>query len=366
MYIRSIISILISCFLFVSCSNDSSITTINSNAADTFVLDFSDSRNISSLGINIQSTGEYVLSKQTVDHLNTSKNVKVVFTDKTVAQYENTQDGWAVIGGDQGIGSSSKMSSLISQYQSYTTANKKISSQSAGVVLTRCEWWTWWGCWWGWSDFRWNNGVSYSFDSSIPVNSLEYSLITTAISDWNRRVAKPKFFYDITATDRIVFQISSAIKTDESACGLVDYIGNGHGVQKVTFQPRLSCNTSKPFGLIQHEMGHVVGLIHEHERCDRDNYIIADANNIPKLCNFNLPAGYDNYIKIPRFRYATNYDYNSIMQYPRDSNFYAIYFFGDPPPFFGDPTVLGPLELGKYGLNQNDINGIAHLYSFDH
>jgi hypothetical protein len=32
-----------------------------------------------------------------------------------------------------------------------------------------------------------------------------------------------------------------------------------------------------------HEFGHTVGLLHEHTRSDRDNFIALDSNNIPEV-----------------------------------------------------------------------------------
>lgn len=83
--------------------------------------------------------------------------------------------------------------------------------------------------------------------------------------------------------------------------------------------------------LFYHEVGHVLGLIHEHQRYDRDSYVIMSP----------YKAYYDaNYVKMRERRrqqfwflwwswyswvnnsttYGTPYDYHSVMHYPSDSS----------------------------------------------
>lgn len=58
--------------------------------------------------------------------------------------------------------------------------------------------------------------------------------------------------------------------------------------------------------ILMHEVGHALGFVHEHQRCDRDNYIRminpgSEASQFTKLCNYGVPMG--------------SYDLNSIMHY---------------------------------------------------
>jgi hypothetical protein len=65
------------------------------------------------------------------------------------------------------------------------------------------------------------------------------------------------------------------------------------------------------YGTIRHELGHVIGLIHEHQRPDRDKYIKINWKNIKLLRQHNfwkLDNPYIDYDKHP-------YDYYSIMHY---------------------------------------------------
>lgn len=85
----------------------------------------------------------------------------------------------------------------------------------------------------------------------------------------------------------------------------------------LTMDPQYATNERA----FNHEMGHVFGLLHEHQRYDRDYYV-------------RVQRGGSNYEKIPRLRetrflwfrwydehsttFSTPYDYHSIMHYARD------------------------------------------------
>jgi len=65
-----------------------------------------------------------------------------------------------------------------------------------------------------------------------------------------------------------------------------------------------------------HELGHVIGFEHEHNRVDRDDFITIQWNNIDRTYHYA-------YQKVRQEQYDTlglAYDYKSIMHYP-DSSF---------------------------------------------
>jgi hypothetical protein len=63
------------------------------------------------------------------------------------------------------------------------------------------------------------------------------------------------------------------------------------------------------YGTILHELGHAIGLIHEHERGDRDEYInIFPENALPEK-RYLIERKFDDSINI------TQYDFHSIMHY---------------------------------------------------
>ena len=66
--------------------------------------------------------------------------------------------------------------------------------------------------------------------------------------------------------------------------------------------------------VIAHELGHVIGFVHEHQRPDRDMYVNINYNNITKGYRYAFEKSYSreyiyDYKLFP-------YDYDSIMHYP--------------------------------------------------
>ncbi|NRB46206.1 MAG: hypothetical protein HRU41_00935 [Saprospiraceae bacterium] len=67
---------------------------------------------------------------------------------------------------------------------------------------------------------------------------------------------------------------------------------------------------------VRHELGHVVGLIHEHQRSDRDNNIIVNVGNITCFSPFWNPGRFNaTYARIPSTNNIVPYDRFSIMTY---------------------------------------------------
>ncbi|XP_078614540.1 uncharacterized protein LOC144883780 isoform X2 [Branchiostoma floridae x Branchiostoma japonicum] len=69
--------------------------------------------------------------------------------------------------------------------------------------------------------------------------------------------------------------------------------------------------TSNPVGVILHELGHVLGLYHEHSRPDRDEFVDILVNNIRPGEEYNFQKMSSSDINL----YNIPYDYMSIMHY---------------------------------------------------
>jgi hypothetical protein len=80
--------------------------------------------------------------------------------------------------------------------------------------------------------------------------------------------------------------------------------GMGGGMQIVTLAP--GCG----FGSAVHEIGHVVGLQHEHMRADRDKFLTYRPENVQAGLTFNFDIDQVNY------KEEGGYCYASIMHYP--------------------------------------------------
>lgn len=97
----------------------------------------------------------------------------------------------------------------------------------------------------------------------------------------------------------------------ERPCGCCSFVGKrGNGPQAIS----IGKNCDK-FGIVVHELGHVVGFWHEHTRPDRENHVVIEKNNIMQgqEYNFNkLTEEEVNSLGLP-------YDYDSIMHYARNT-----------------------------------------------
>ena len=104
-------------------------------------------------------------------------------------------------------------------------------------------------------------------------------------------------------------------------------------------------------GSIIHEIGHAIGLFHEHTRPDRDNFVNVHVDRIiPGFeQNFDvLDAGVEQ---------LSEYDYGSIMHY-------GEYFFSSN----GQPTIEAPagITIGqREALSPLDIESIENMYATD-
>uniref|UniRef100_A0A0K0EP80 Metalloendopeptidase n=1 Tax=Strongyloides stercoralis TaxID=6248 RepID=A0A0K0EP80_STRER len=65
-----------------------------------------------------------------------------------------------------------------------------------------------------------------------------------------------------------------------------------------------------PYAIL-HEIGHALGLVHEHTRMDRDKFIEIDHNQLDNLGKYNFLIRNNSVYK----NYSTSYDYASIMHY---------------------------------------------------
>ncbi|CAL1294950.1 unnamed protein product [Larinioides sclopetarius] len=97
----------------------------------------------------------------------------------------------------------------------------------------------------------------------------------------------------------------------ERACGCCSFVGRrGNGAQAIS----IGKNCDK-FGIVVHELGHVVGFWHEHTRPDRDKHV--------QIITRNIVAGQEyNFNKLTEEEVNSlglNYDYESIMHYARNT-----------------------------------------------
>ena len=109
------------------------------------------------------------------------------------------------------------------------------------------------------------------------------------------------------------------------------YLGRKGGEQSIWLSGPDGCGVQATI----HEIGHAVGLLHEHQRHDRDKYVtVADAQSFGDLWSAFLAD-------TPGRRH---FDYSSVM------NYIVV------------ETIPPGIPVGSGGLSAGDIDGVARLY----
>ena len=145
---------------------------------------------------------------------------------------------------------------------------------------------------------RWPNGiVYYELNTNLPQDVLEH--INEAIADYQN--TKIRFEKRTNQNNYVEF-----IDSENGTYSNLGMIGNA---QYIHIQ-----NNIDPTGEIIHEIGHTIGLVHEHSRRDRDEYIIINL--------LNIQVGYRDQYKIDnKSFYYGPFDFKSIMLYYPYSSF---------------------------------------------
>lgn len=187
---------------------------------------------------------------------------------------------------------------------------------------------------------RWENGV-IPYQYSDNVSDVERSLAEQAIEHWN--VNTSVSLVEVNDQNRSEYENYIAF---ESSNGCASYVGMIGGEQQLWISA--SCGV----GSIIHEIGHAVGLFHEHTRSDRDNFISVNWDNIVPGKEFNfdvLNANVD---------LLGEYDYGSIMHYGER-------FFSNN----NENTIQvldGVTQIGQRdALSELDIQSVNDLYETD-
>ncbi|KAM3913712.1 tolloid-like protein 2 [Leptodactylus fuscus] len=101
-------------------------------------------------------------------------------------------------------------------------------------------------------------------------------------------------------------------------CGCCSYVGRrGGGPQAIS----IGKNCDK-FGIVVHELGHVIGFWHEHTRPDRDEHVTIVRENIQQGQEYNflkMEPGEVNSL-------GETYDFDSIMHYARNTFSRGLYY----------------------------------------
>ena len=133
--------------------------------------------------------------------------------------------------------------------------------------------------------------IPYRIDDSAP----NKPQIQRAIEEWDAKT--PVTFVEADASDE-----NSVVFTAGDGCR--SSIGMVGGTQFITLSDRCS------YGAVLHEIGHTLGLIHEHNRDDRDNFVNINLRNVQYDKEWNF------YKHPPGHPVTDGYCYSSVMHYP--------------------------------------------------
>ncbi|UMM39016.1 hypothetical protein L5515_016239 [Caenorhabditis briggsae] len=134
-------------------------------------------------------------------------------------------------------------------------------------------------------------------------------------------------------------------------CGCCSYVGRrGEGPQAIS----IGKNCDK-FGIVVHELGHVVGFWHEHTRPDRDMYVDIFYKSIQTGQDYNFEKSKPDEVD----SLDEPYDFSSIMHYARDTFSRGAFYDTILPK----PNSGFRLEIGqRVQLSDGDIRQTKKLY----
>ncbi|KAG2466898.1 TLL1 protein, partial [Polypterus senegalus] len=135
-------------------------------------------------------------------------------------------------------------------------------------------------------------------------------------------------------------------------CGCCSYVGRrGNGPQAIS----IGKNCDK-FGIVVHELGHVIGFWHEHTRPDRDDHVAIIRENIQPGQEYNflkMEPGEVNSLGEP-------YDFDSIMHYARNTFSRGVFLDTILPS--RDESGTRPAIGQRTRLSKGDIAQARKLY----
>lgn len=184
-------------------------------------------------------------------------------------------------------------------------------------------------------DYLWTDGiVPYQIDNNL----VDQHRIHDAIAYWEENTAIR--FVERTSDNSSDYPNYLRFVT---STGCASYVGMQGGAQRLFLSPR--CSTGNTI----HEIGHAIGLWHEHSRNDRDDYVDVRFENIYR--------GYEHNFQIQSHNGQDlgEYDYGSIMHYPS-------WAFSKN----GEDTIVplqNDVEIGqRTHLSEGDLAAVADMY----
>lgn len=184
--------------------------------------------------------------------------------------------------------------------------------------------------------------VYYEFDPSLPKEGRVD--VQQAMSSIDSHTCV-RFVESSTAEHRVRIE-----QKNDDNCNVSD-VGRAGGIQLLNLAEKCYDASIFTFGTSLHELLHVLGFAHEHQRPDRDEHVDILWKNIKagKESNFMIKS-WDDFQDL-----GLPYDFSSIMHYHSSG-------FGDPIGSTTIQTLSDPINNGDL-LSTTDITAINRLYN---
>ncbi|XP_075463569.1 embryonic protein UVS.2-like [Ascaphus truei] len=183
-----------------------------------------------------------------------------------------------------------------------------------------------------------NGNVIVPYIMSSGYNDAKVSLIRAAMQE----------FETVTCVRFVPHTTEENAINITSADGCWSYRGRFGGIQPMSIGG--GCMNK---GIIQHEINHALGFVHEHGRSDRDDYVTI-------MTQYISPGDLSSFTIQDSDNLGLEYDYESVMHYAR--NAFSNTSGKDTIVPKADPSV----EIGQEnGLSSLDISKINKLYQCD-
>ncbi len=183
--------------------------------------------------------------------------------------------------------------------------------------------------------------IPYEIDPKFP----DSSIVKKAIDHWNAKTSI-----------RFVPRARQAdyVRINYVPGGASSDVGRRGGKQVV------SIGKDCPMGSVAHELGHAVGLWHEHCRNDRDTFVTIDFSNIKDGCEGNFKQNWIDEKATPTIDVG-DYDYGSLMHYSGPCESFAI--DKRDPVITAEKKLPDGVTMGQRdGLSKGDIAAVETLY----
>jgi len=147
---------------------------------------------------------------------------------------------------------------------------------------------------------KWPGGkIPFELDSSLERSWKAGAAIAGAMKEWTDKSCVE---FVPRSNEKAYLRI---VQDDKDRCASTD-VGYAGSYYYLLLAPRCWWH-----GMILHELGHVIGYLHEHTRPDRDNYVTVKWDNIKKGRGWDFQRQNNS----DPSSFVTPYDYSSIMHY---------------------------------------------------